>query len=345
MSKGPIRIGTRQSALAMWQARHVAKLLHAQNSDLDTRIVPISTVGDTDKVTPLSTLGGKGIFVRGLEDALIQNTIDIAVHSLKDVTSQSMDGLAFFAFLTPESIQDALVTKADFSLGKAERKIVEEVKGLRDSHRYSALGGWGQQPTQKNDFSALQRNPALDDLPPGCCVGTGSLRRIALLRKLRPDIHAIPIRGNIETRMHKVCSGELGAILLSEAGIKRMGVLPGLTHHALSPETFVPAPGQGVIVIQGRAGDTALHQQIWSISDPAQTQISETQLHLLKILGFDCQDPFGIWSYPSEQGLSHQVFLETSTVEARYYHFDTHAPATVTELETWVNTQLRYPPQ
>jgi len=323
MSKGPIRIGTRESALAMWQARHVAKLLHAQNPDLDTRIVPISTVGDTDKVTPLSALGGKGVFVRGLEDALIQNTIDIAVHSLKDVTSQSMDGLAFFAFLTPESIQDALVTKADFSLGTAERKIVEEVKGLRDSPRYSAL----------------------DDLPPGCCVGTGSLRRIALLRKLRPDIHAIPIRGNIETRMQKVCSGELGAILLSEAGIKRMGVLPGLTHHALSPETFVPAPGQGVIVIQGRAGDTALHQQIRSISDPAQTQISETQLHLLKILGFDCQDPFGIWSYPSEQGLSHQVFLETSTVEARYYHFDTHAPATATELETWVTTQLRYPPQ
>ena len=80
-----------------------------------------------------------------------------------------------------------------------------------------------------------------------------------------------------------------------------------------------------------------------TISDPTQTQISETQLLLLSILGFDCQDPFGIWSYPSGKGLSHQVFLETSSGEGRYYRFETRAPATATELETWVNTQLRHP--
>ncbi len=331
MSKPILRIGTRGSALAMWQAQHVERQLRLQHPDLDTVIVPISTVGDTDKTTPLSTLGGKGVFVRGLEEALTENIIDIAVHSLKDVTSQSMDGLAFFAFLTPESVQDALVTKTDFSLGEAEREIIESVKGLRPFD------------PEKNALDPNTVTEALAKLPYGCRVGTGSLRRIALLRKLRPDIQAIPIRGNIETRMSKVCSGELSAILLSEAGLLRMGVLPGLTHHPLSPESFVPAPGQGVIVIQGRTQDLLIQKQVQQISDPAQTLISQTHLALLQHLGFDCQDPFGIWSYPTKQGLSHQVFLENSSQEGRYYHFETSAPATSQELATWVATHLPRP--
>lgn len=346
MSKPLLRIGTRGSALAMWQAQHVERQLRLQHPDLETRIVPISTVGDTDKTTPLSTLGGKGVFVRGLEEALTENIIDIAVHSLKDVTSQSMAGLGFFAFLTPESVQDTLVTKSDCFLDFAKKTIVEDVTGLR-----SFDPGKTREPQPKNAQSDYpkassekfhdQPHDVLAALPHGCLVGTGSLRRIALLRKLRPDIQPIPIRGNIETRMQKVCSGELSAILLSEAGLLRMGVLPGLTHHPLSPDSFVPAPGQGVIVVQGRETDMWLRQQAQSLSDPAQTLISQTQLALLQQLGFDCQDPFGIWSSPTTQGLSHRVFLEDSRREGRYYHFETSAPATSEELATWVTTQLR----
>ncbi len=243
-----IRIGTRGSALAMWQANHVASLLHKAHPHLQTTVVPISTSGDTDKITPLSELGGKGVFVRGLEEALVHNHIDIAVHSLKDVTSQSLDGLAFFAFLTPESIQDALVTL-------------------------------------KTNDTTHHTNP-LDKLSHGSNVGTGSLRRIALLQKLRPDLQATPIRGNIETRMQKVLDGELAGILLSEAGLKRMGVLPGLESHALSPEHFTPAPGQGVIAVQARETDHGLGKLLSVISDPIQSTISETHLRLLKISAF-----------------------------------------------------------
>lgn len=291
-----IRIGTRGSALAMWQARHVASLLKETKPDIQTEIIPISTVGDTDKVTPLSELGGKGVFIRGLEDALIQNQIDIAVHSLKDVTAQSLAGLDFFAFLTPESIQDAVVTK------------------IGVNNTVDPLGNF----------------------PQGGRIGTGSLRRIALLRQHRPDLQTIPIRGNIETRMQKVLSGELDGILLSEAGLKRMGVLPGLQSHVLSPQNFVPAPGQGVIVVQGRSQDCSLNNILSTLSDPIQSAISQTQLSLLTLLGFDCKDPFGIWSYPSEKGLSHLVFLETATKEGRYYDFHTQIPATDLELQTWI---------
>jgi len=396
----------------MWQARHVAALLQSQYPGIQTKIVPISTAGDTDKVTPLSELGGKGVFIRGLEEALIQNQIDIAVHSLKDVTSQSLDGLDFFAFLTPESIQDALVTKADFLLGRAEQKI-ESVKGLRpfdpdkgqshapreipihnadlgvdpdkgqshapreipihnadlgvdpdkgQSHAPGVIpigeAGLDVDPDKGqshiHDISNIHNadrpvdaeghifpSGPLGQLPLGSHIGTGSLRRIALLQGLRPDIEAIPIRGNIETRMQKVLSGELAGILLSEAGLKRMGVLPGLESHALPPDYFIPAPGQGVIVVQGRGEDFSLKTTLSALSDPLQSTISQTQLRLLKILGFDCRDPFGIWSYPSATGLSHRAFVETPTQKGRSHDFHTQRPASDLELQTWVSSLAR----
>jgi hydroxymethylbilane synthase len=295
----------------MWQARHVAALLHKQNPTQQLDIIPISTAGDTDKTTPLSELGGKGVFVRGLEEALIDNHIDIAVHSLKDVTSQSLEGLSFFAFLTPESIQDALVTKKDF----LPRKSAQTTLDLKEINAFDPIS----------------------TLPQNSRIGTGSLRRIALLRRLRPDLQTIPIRGNIETRMQKVLSGELEGILLSEAGLKRMGVLGGLESHALSPEQFTPAPGQGVITVQGRESDFQLKKQIELISDPIQSAVSTSQLALLKLLGFDCRDPFGIWSYPTENGLTHHAFLETNPGNGRIHTFHTSNPATVMGLQTWVN--------
>lgn len=303
-SKRTLRIGTRHSPLALWQAKHVQHTLHQHYPDLESLLVPVSTLGDTDKTSPLSTLGGKGVFVRGLEEALANHSIDIAVHSLKDVTSQTLETLDFFAFLTPESIQDALV--------------LPDTTAFLDPH-----------------------NP-LASLPKGSRIGTGSLRRVALLKHLRPDIVTHPIRGNIETRMQKVCSGELDGILLSEAGLKRMGTLPTLHYAALPCNSFVPAPGQGVIVVQGRKSDNATWGQLLTpLIDETQRTISLAQLCLLQTLGFNCEDPFGIWSYTQETMLHHTLFWEKES-QGHYFSCATHTHPSVAD---WRQVLTRLGPE
>lgn len=248
-----LRLGSRQSALALKQAEIVKAALLKENPNLDIEIIGISTHGDEDKTSPLSKIGGKGVFIKTLEIALLDNKIDIAVHSLKDVTSSSPDELVLSGFLAPEAIEDVLIAPPESGI------------------------------------------ESLDNLPQNAVVGTGSLRRRALLKSLRPDIKTVELRGNIETRIEKCYAGQCDAILLSKVGLIRMGWKSKIIE-TLDPFIFVPAPGQGVIALQSRKGDTLSESYAQMISDPHQASISRLEMHVLTELGLDCRFPFGLYT-------------------------------------------------
>lgn len=248
-----LRLGSRQSALAMKQAEMVKKALLKENPNLDIEIIGISTQGDDDKTSPLSEIGGKGVFIKTLEIALLNNTIDIAVHSLKDVTSTSPEELVLTGFLKPEAIEDVLITPPE--------------SGVK----------------------------SLEELPKNAVIGTGSLRRRALLKSLRADLKTVELRGNIETRIEKCFSGSCDAILLSKVGLLRMGWRNKIAD-TLDPFIFVPAPGQGVIALQSRKGDALSEGYAQMISDPHQSTISRLEMGILTELGLDCRYPFGLYT-------------------------------------------------
>jgi hydroxymethylbilane synthase len=205
------RIGTRGSALALAQANETRARLMAAHGLPESafEIVPISTSGDRIQDRPLSEAGGKGLFTKEIEEALLDGRVDIAVHSSKDMPTALPEGLDLVAFLPREDPRDAFI-------GRAGRTIKE--------------------------------------LPQGATVGSSSLRRQALLRRIRPDLKVITFRGNVQTRLRKLEEGQVEGTLLANAGLKRLGLEHVITE--LMPlEEFPPAPGQGAICIEARIGD------------------------------------------------------------------------------------------
>lgn len=208
-----IRIGTRASQLARWQADHVQSLLAAAYPEAGLEQVLISTIGDRETRVPLASFGGVGVFTKEIEAALLDGRIDVAVHSLKDLPTVQPDGLSLGAILEREDPRDAFVAR-----------------GVK----------------------------RLDDLPTGARVATSSVRRRAQLLHRRPDLEIVSIRGNVPTRLRKLEEEELDAVILATAGLKRLG-LDGAITEKLSPETMLPAPGQGAVAVELRAdGDDEL---------------------------------------------------------------------------------------
>jgi hydroxymethylbilane synthase len=248
-----IRLGSRQSPLALRQARIVSEQLQSCYPEATIEIIGIKTQGDIDKVSPLSEIGGKGVFTKSLEKALLGKTIDIAVHSLKDMTSYSPKELEIAGVLSPEAREDALIVK-------------KQLMGA-----------------------------TLKTLPKNASLGTSSLRRIALIKKIRPDLHLHPIRGNIETRIAKCETGEIDAIILSKAGLLRMGWQDKISE-TLDPTVFIPAPGQGVIALQIRRSDKHSKTKVNSIINHEQTKLSGIEYSMIHHLGLDCQYPFGAYA-------------------------------------------------
>ncbi len=216
-----IRLGSRGSALALWQTEHVATLLRANYPDLSVETVVIQTRGDRFKDRPLPSIGGKGLFTEELEERLRQGRIDAAVHSLKDLPVVDPAGLALGAIPTRGDVGDALVVR------KGEEAAPE------------AGGG--------------PRQPGILPLHEGAVVGTGSRRRAAQLLAQRPDLRILDIRGNVDTRVRKTLdpAGKYDAVVLAAAGLKRLG-LAGLISLTLPFETMLPAPGQGALAVQCR---------------------------------------------------------------------------------------------
>ncbi len=212
MAGRTVRIGTRGSRLALAQTNMALAALRAMAPEFSYEVVVIRTRGDRDLRTPLSQMGGRGVFVVELERALLQGEIDIAVHSLKDLPSRLAPGLALAAFPRRDDPRDCLVS--------------------RDGR-------------------------TLAELPPGAVVGTGSPRRAAQLRALRPDLTVADIRGNVDTRLRKVMEGGYDAAVLALAGLERLG-LAGRVAQVFAPEEMLPAAGQGAIVLEAREDDTAV---------------------------------------------------------------------------------------
>lgn len=213
MQTDVLKIGTRGSALALAQAHETrARLMAAHGFGEDRfEIVVISTSGDQILDRPLSEAGGKGLFTKEIEEALLDGRIDLAVHSSKDMPTQLPEGLVLSAFLEREDPRDAFIG--------------------RDVSRFA-------------------------DLRQGAIVGSSSLRRQALIGRLRPDITVVMFRGNVQTRLRKLADGEVDATFLACAGLRRLGLQDKISE-ALDLEAFPPAPGQGAICIETRQGDTA----------------------------------------------------------------------------------------
>jgi hydroxymethylbilane synthase len=244
-----LRIGTRGSLLAKWQAEFVRKQLFA-TTGVEAEIVIIKTSGDKLQTSSLSQIGGKGIFIKELEEALLEETIDLAVHSVKDVPTDTPSRLMFPAVCRREDVRDCLV---------------------------AANGA------------------TLASLRQGARVGTGSLRRQAQLRHIRPDLDVRDLRGNVDTRLRKVESGEYEAVMLAKAGLDRLGWSGRITE-TLNPEVFLPAVGQGAIGVECRLKDTEAADIVGGLDDAETRTAIIAERSLLGALQGGCQVPLGAWA-------------------------------------------------
>jgi hydroxymethylbilane synthase len=242
-----LRIGTRGSALALAQASETRTRLMAVHGlpEEAFAIVPISTSGDRIQDRPLAEAGGKGLFTREIEEALLDGRIDIAVHSSKDMPTWLPDGLSLIAFLERADPRDAFV-------GRTAR--------------------------------------TLEGLPRGAVVGSSSLRRQALIRRLRPDIEVVSFRGNVPTRLAKIDAGEVDAALLAAAGLDRLDLAARITE-MLDPQTFPPAPGQGAICIEARIDNERVAGIIAPIHDRPTGQALACERGFLAVLDGSCRTP------------------------------------------------------
>jgi hydroxymethylbilane synthase len=278
-----IVIGTRGSNLALAQARIAAARLTRINPTLGVELRIITTTGDRNRQARLSDIGGKGVFIRELEQALLDKTIDIAVHSFKDITAHLHPGLGLAAFFCPESVCDVLVARS---------------------------------------------NAPLSGLPKNALIGTGSMRRVALLSRLRPDLRFAPIRGNIDTRLAKLDRGECDGIVLSEAGLIRLGLEARIAER-FDPCSFFPAPGQGVIALELRQEDRVRYE---AAGDALQRAVSLAELSLLEHLGFDCRTPMGVHTQLSNEVLHMSGFYihpGSNAYIGRSAHGPAHDPASL----------------
>lgn len=244
-----LRIGTRGSPLALVQARMVRALLaqaHGVAEDV-IELVVIRTTGDAIQDRPLSEVGGKGLFTKEIEEALLGNRIDLAVHSAKDMPTFSQPGLILTACLEREDPRDVFISRKAKSFA---------------------------------------------DLPPGATLGTASLRRQAIAKSKRPDLKVVPLRGNVDTRLRKLDSGEVDATMLALAGLKRLGLTEHATH-IMAVEDFLPAVAQGAIGLEARADDARSRELLAAINH-AETFIAVAcERAFLAELDGSCKTPIG----------------------------------------------------
>jgi len=255
-----LRLGTRGSQLALWQANTVAARI-VDAGGPTCRIVVIKTAGDRLQERPLSEIGGKGLFVKEIEDALLRGEIDLAVHSSKDMSAVLPDGLAIAGVLPRENPLDAVVLPV-IANGSALMAMADGLEGV-----VAALG-------------------------PSPSIGTGSVRRIAQLTRLFPGARFAGIRGNLDTRLRKLDEGAHDALVLAAAGLTRLGFASRISL-SIPAQACVPAPGQGIVAIEIRGGDARVAEAVSRISDAAAADALTAERALVETLGGGCQTPVG----------------------------------------------------
>ena len=264
-----LRIGSRGSPLALWQADHVADWLE-RTRGVSPEIVRIRTTGDRVLEPKFTAMGLKGVFIKEIEDALLEKRVDLAVHSMKDVPTAVPSGLAFPAIPRREDPRDCLI-----------------------SH-----GG-----------------KTLAQLPPGARVGTSSLRRQAQIRRARPDLVPVDVRGNVDTRIRKLDEGEFDAIVLARAGVERLSLVDRITE-TLEPDVMLPAVGQGALAIEARADDAEVMQIMAGLDDRDTRCAVEAERALLAALEGGCQVPLGAWARIESNGSGRQLVLDACVCSA-----------------------------
>lgn len=237
-----LKLGTRGSKLALWQAQHVAKLL--QDKDVEVEIVTVVTTGDRILDKPLFEVGGKGLFLKEIEDALLSKTIDFAVHSLKDVPYELPQNLHLVSVLKREDSSDAFISR---------------------------------------------HGKTLQELPKGSKIGTSSSRRSVQLKAKYPDLVFADLRGNVDTRLRKLISGEFDGIVLATAGLIRLN----LRHHITHTLSIVSAVGQGAIALECRQDDHDTSAILERLNHQETYECVSLEREFLKAIQGSCQTPLG----------------------------------------------------
>ena len=257
-----IRIASRASKLALVQSNYIRELLQNLSRGVEISIVEVSTKGDRDKSDFLYKSESVGFFTSEVENALLDGSADIAVHSFKDLPTTPAPGLIIAAIPKRESPADALVASESIA--------------------------------------------SIEDLPAGATVGTSSLRRIAQLKHRRKDLKCVPLRGNVETRIGKVLSGQIDAAIVACAGLNRLGLAEKISA-ILPPQDFIPAPAQGALAVQIRADDSELVELLGQLDD-GQTRIAvEAERTVLAALQGGCSIPLGVYAH---------ILNDTITIDA-----------------------------
>ncbi|TAL23159.1 MAG: hydroxymethylbilane synthase [Nitrospirae bacterium] len=257
MAKKKVIIGTRGSKLALWQAEWVKSELLKLNPDLTIELNKIKTTGDKILDVPLAKVGGKGLFVKEIEEAILRGEADLAVHSMKDVPTDFPKGLYLAVICKREDPRDAFITA-----------------GIR---------GQGSGVSEK-------KIKKFQDLPQGATVGTSSLRRSSQLLSIRPDLKIMQLRGNLDTRIRKLDEGQFDAIILAAAGVKRLGWAERITE-TIEPSISLPAIGQGAIGIECRVDDEFINKLISPLNHPETSVCVRAERACLKKLEGGCQVP------------------------------------------------------
>jgi hydroxymethylbilane synthase len=260
MTNDTIRIGSRGSDLALWQAHWVRDRLNHAFPGSRIEIVIIKTTGDKILDAPLSRIGDKGLFTREIERALLDGGIDLAVHSLKDLPTQLPDGLALGAVTEREDVRDVFLPRP----GATIRTLT------------------GQ--------------------PSGAVIATGSLRRTSQLLHIRPDLEIVDLRGNLNTRYHKLTSSTWGGMILARAGVVRLGWVERIGE-TLDPNIMLPAVGQGALGIEVRTGDKRIRKIVQHLHHDATGHATSAERALLRSLEGGCQVPIGTYARIEEKEL------------------------------------------
>ena len=243
-----VRIATRDSKLALWQAHHTRDRLIENEPGLVVELVVLKTQGDKIQDRPLSEVGGKGLFVKEIEEALLDGRAQVAVHSMKDLPAELAPGLMLAAVPEREDPRDALLLRP----------------GLHAT--------------------------SIRDLPQGARVGTSSLRRVCVIKSERPDLEVIALRGNVDTRLPKLDEGQLDAIVLAMAGLRRLGFGDRI-NAPLDPLVSVPAIGQGALAIECREDDPATRARLARLDHAPTAICTRAERAFLARLGGSCRTP------------------------------------------------------
>jgi len=256
----PLRLGTRGSQLALYQANTVSRLI-TEAGGPSCELVIIKTSGDKLQDRPLSEVGGKRLFVKEIEDALLRNEVDLAVHSSKDMPALLPEGLEIAGVLEREDPRDAVV--------------LPQSKAVHAGSLEQLVTALGQSPS----------------------IGTASVRRVALLTRIFPNAKFAAMRGNLDTRLRKLDEGAHDALVLAAAGLHRLGFGSRISF-TLPLSACVPAPGQGIIAIEIRTGDDEVKRAVKAITDQVAAEALDAERGVVDALGGGCQTPIGALATP-----------------------------------------------